>query len=146
MNVLNSIFVDACIFLEVQLDQQKVDECSDLLKYLEKPPLKAWTNSFLLYSMILTVLHKTNDIAKAKILIQAINSYKGLKIYHPSSDVCFSAILGIEKQNLDFDDSLVVSSMNKLGISNIVTFDKHFTGLTDINVLLPRVALQNMKK
>lgn len=140
------IFIDANIFLEVQLEQKNATDCTNLLLCLEKSPLRAWTNSFLVYSMLMTLLHKSKDVSRAKTFIQAINSYKGLRIFHPGSEVCFKAVLEIEKHGLDFDDSLVIACMKKLGITDIVTYDEHFKGLKDINVISPLIAIEKLEK
>lgn len=46
------IFIDANIFLEVQLSQDRAEECEKFLKTLEEGQTIAWINSFLLFSML----------------------------------------------------------------------------------------------
>ncbi|MHA2091449.1 MAG: type II toxin-antitoxin system VapC family toxin [Candidatus Kariarchaeaceae archaeon] len=132
-----SVFIDANIFLEVQLEQEQSEGCKKLLKYLEKSDEIAWTNSFLVFSMLLTIQHKTADLEKCKRFITILNSYNGLHVFNPGFSTIFNA-LDIQKQySLDFDDSLVVSSMDQLKISHIVTYDQDFDKIDRIIVLKP---------
>lgn len=140
-----SLFIDANIFLEVQLEQDQSAECKELLKHLEKSEDIVWTNSFLVFSMLLTIQHKTADLDKCKQFITILNSYNALNVLNPGFSTIFKA-LDIQRQyNLDFDDSLVVSSMDQLKISQIVTYDKDFDIVDRIKVLNPKEALTLLK-
>ncbi|HKZ41710.1 MAG TPA: hypothetical protein VJ044_12150, partial [Candidatus Hodarchaeales archaeon] len=46
--------------------------------------------------------------------------------------------------HLDFDDALVLASMNHLKIKTLASFDKHFANIPDIEVLDPLAALKRM--
>jgi predicted nucleic acid-binding protein len=141
---METLFIDANIFLEVQLDQNRAEECKILLKHLEKSEDICWINSFLVFSMLLTIQHKTADLDKCKRFVTILNSYDGLNVLNPSFSTIFKA-LDIQKEyNLDFDDSLVVSSMDQLEISHIVTFDEDFHSIDRITVLSPQEALKHL--
>lgn len=141
---MNSIFIDANIFLEVQLDQDRAEECKKLLKFLEDSEDVLWTNSFLLFSMLLTIQHKTGDLGKCKELVTIINSYKGIRIYNPGPSAVINALNLQEEYELDFDDALVLSSMDQLNISGIVTFDRDFEEIDRIDILSPQEALTQL--
>ncbi len=88
---------------------------------------------------------------KAKKLIEILNSYTVLIVYSPNLTTIYEAISEQEKNNLDFDDGLVIACMKELGIQDIVTFDTHFEDIPGINKLSPSEALtylknQNQKK
>lgn len=135
------IFIDANIFLEVMLQQEKAEECKNLLQYVEKSPKCAWINIFHIFSMVLIVQHKTNQISKSRKLIESLGSYEGLQIYIPTLETIIRTIDIQIELNLDFDDGLVIATMTELNISNIVTFDKHFDNIKGVEVLTPVRAL-----
>ena len=142
--MMEYLFIDANIFLEVQLGQAHSPECEKLLLGLETPPVRAWTNLFLVFSMILIIQNKTRDIEKSALLFQAVNSYRGLSVFVPSPEVVTTTFKKQTQFHLDFDDALVLASMNHLKIKTLASFDKHFANIPDIEVLDPLAALKKM--
>lgn len=140
------IFIDANIFLEVELLQNQADTCKDLLTFLETSSPCAWINSFLVFSMVLTIQHKTQNMDKTKKFIRILNSYSGLAVYSPNLSTIYNTISEQEKNNLDFDDGLVIACMKELGIQDIVTFDNHFDSIQGINKISPSKALKKLKQ
>ena len=140
------IFIDANICLEVELKQKLAKECKELLTYLETASPCAWINSFLVFSIVLTIQHKTQNKDKTKKFIKILNSYPGLSIYSPTLSTVHDGISEQEKNDLDFDDGLVIACMNELGIKDIVTFDSHFESIEGVNKISPSNALKNLKK
>lgn len=51
----------------------------------------------------------------------------------------------MEKNNLDFDDRLIIACMKELNIQGIVTFDSHFESVEGINILSPSKALADLR-
>ena len=139
------LFIDANIFLEVELRQSKADVCKELLTFLETSSPCAWINSFLIFSMVLTIQHKTQNLEKATKFIKILNSYSGLTVYPPNLSTIYNAISEQETHNLDFDDGLVIACMKELGIRDIVTFDNHFESIKGIEKLTPSNALTILK-
>ena len=139
------IFIDANIFLEVELEQKQAEECKELLTFLETAPPCAWINSFLVFSMVLTIQHKTQNNEKAQKLVEILNSYQGLAVYSPNLSTIHNAISEQVRNNLDFDDGLVIACMKELGIQDIVTYDNHFGALTEITKISPSKALAILK-
>ena len=139
------IFIDANIFLEVELQQNQAEECKELLTFLETSSPCAWTNSFIVFSMVITIQHKTQNMDKSKKLIEILNSYTGLIVYSPNLTTIYEAISEQEKNNLDFDDGLVIACMKEISIQDIVTFDTHFEDIPGINKLSPSKALTELK-
>ena len=139
------IFIDANIFLEVELQQKQADECKELLTFLETSSACAWINSFLVFSMVLTIQHKTQSKDKARKFIEILSSYPGLTVYSPNLSTIHIAISEQEKNDLDFDDGLVIACMKELNIQGIVTFDSHFESVEGINILSPSKALSDLR-
>lgn len=136
-----SLFIDANIFLEVQLQQAETSQCEKLLEYVESKRSEVWINSFLVFSMLLTIQHKTGNLEKCEQLLSILNSYQGLNVFNPSFSTILNAIRFQSNFSLDFDDALVLSCMDQLKITHIVTFDSDFDEIDKIDVLNPKEAL-----
>ena len=140
------VFIDSNIFLEIQLGQTNADKCELFLKNYEKNDHLGYINSFIFYSILLIIQHKTKDIEKSKNFVKIMNSFPGIKILHPTLDVIYSTHEIQSTFNLDFDDALVVASMRKLGIKNLVSYDHHFKKVNEINLLTPDKAITLIQK
>ncbi|NHI94349.1 MAG: PIN domain-containing protein [Candidatus Lokiarchaeota archaeon] len=138
-------FIDANILLEVMLDQQNSVECIECLKNLEKGKFYGYINDFLLYSICLTIIYKTDDLDLVKKFLKIIKSFNNLVIYYPSISDLTQAISFMNTYKLDFDDSLVLSCMKSLKIKNIISFDKHFDNISQINRIEPSFLKFNNK-
>lgn len=120
------IFIDANIFLEIFLKDAKSEECKAFLKSLQGRNRQALTTDFIMYSCILQVQNKLKATDFIKNVVIFFNSYSNLKVIMPTIDDIFDAIENIEKEKLDFDDSLVVACMKNYGIGELASLDKHF--------------------
>lgn len=120
------IFIDANIFLEVFLKDAKSEECKAFLKSLQEQNKQAITTDFIMYSCILQVQSKLKGTGFIKDVVIFFNSYSNFKVIMPTIDDIFDAIETIEKEKLDFDDSLVVACMKSYGIEKLASLDRHF--------------------
>ena len=121
-----TIFIDANIFLEIFLGDNKAEKCKELLKSLMEENKKAVTTDFIIYSCIL-IIH--NSFQETKFIRNAIiffNYHQNLQILRPSFDDTYHATEIMENCRLDFDDSLVVACMESNNIKKIASLDKHF--------------------
>lgn len=126
------IFIDANIFLEIFLKDSKSEECKFFLKSLQEQNRQVLTTDFIIYSCILQVQNKLKDTGIIKNAVVFFNSFSNLKIIMPTIDDIFDAIEVIEKEKLDFDDSLVVACMRNYSIAKLASLDKHFDKVRDI--------------
>jgi len=62
---------------------------------------------------------------------------KNIEILHPSLEAISIAIDKMRKYNIDFDDALVVSSMAEAKIKKLISFDKDFDKIKEIERLEP---------
>jgi len=122
------IFIDANIFLEIFLKDSKSEECKAFLKSLQEQNRQALTSDFIMYSCILQVQNKLRGTGFIKNAVIFFNSCSNLK----TIDDIFDAIEAIEKEKLDFDDSLVVACMKSKGVRELASLDKHFDKVKNI--------------
>lgn len=130
------IFIDANIFLEIFLKDAKSEECKTFLKSLQDQNRQALTTDFIMYSCILQVQNKLKATDFIKNVVIFFNSYSNLKVIMPTIDDIFDAIENIEKEKLDFDDSLVVACMKNYWIGELASLDKHFDKVKGIKRVL----------
>ncbi len=71
-----------------------------------------------------------------------IKDLKGLEIVRPSLSEIYNSLKISKKYNLDFDDSLVVSSMMNHNLKTLISLDKDFDQVREIKRIEPR----NLKK
>ena len=133
--MVNKIFIDANIFLEIFLQDIKSEECKSFLKSLNEGK-EAFTSDFIVYSCILQVQNKLKDSKLLKKTIIFFNSFN-INIIRPSLEDFYNATRIMETIGLDFDDSLVVACMKSQNIEELVSLDKHFDkvkGIKRINL------------
>ncbi|PIS06087.1 MAG: hypothetical protein COT80_02525 [Candidatus Buchananbacteria bacterium CG10_big_fil_rev_8_21_14_0_10_33_19] len=130
------IFIDTNIFLEMFLEDSKSQECEVFLKNLEKKGITAITSDFLINTSLLQIIfkNKKNDqLLKNAILF--FNCYKPLYIFRPSMEDSYNAAKIMKEKKLDYDDSLVLASMRKLGIKKLATLDKDFKKIKELEIV-----------
>lgn len=132
------MFIDANIFLEVQLEQNRSRECKDFLDKVDEGELQAFTSDFVIDSIV--IIMESSNVQTSKILtfLLAVRGSKGLSIYnHTFNDRILAAGVML-KSNLTFDDSMVTVAMKALKIETVVSFDSHFSGLKGIKRVEPK--------
>ena len=129
-------FIDANIFLEIFLKDAKSEECKAFLKSLQEQNKQALTTDFIMYSCILQVQNKLKDADSIRNVAIFFNSYPNLKVVMPTINDIFDAIEIIEKEKLDFDDSLVVACMKNNSIAELASLDKHFDKVKGIKRIM----------
>ncbi|MBS3097022.1 type II toxin-antitoxin system VapC family toxin [Candidatus Woesearchaeota archaeon] len=120
------VFIDANIFLEIFLENEKADNCEFYLKSSAGKNQTITTTDFIIHSCLLTILRKTNSLELARNALVFFSNLYQLKIIVPSIDDLSNALDLMGQRNLDLDDSLVVACMNGHGITELASLDRHF--------------------
>ncbi|MEK6922101.1 MAG: type II toxin-antitoxin system VapC family toxin [Nanoarchaeota archaeon] len=131
------IFIDANIFLEIALGDKKSESCKKLLTEVHNGQFRAYTSDFIIYSCLLQIQYKTKDSGIMKDFILFVNSLSNLSVLRPSLSEMTKAVEYRDKYKLDFDDSLVVSSMINNEIETLITLDTDFNKVSIIKVKQP---------
>ena len=99
------ILIDANIVLEVLLQQERWEECEELLEKVRRGEIEASISRLSLYSIKL-VMMKYGKIEELKLLLTLFLTFKGLTIIStsPMDDVRILDVMG--RFDLDFDDAL----------------------------------------
>lgn len=120
------VFIDANIFLEIELQDVKSEQCKSFLQKVATGEVRACTSDFIVYSCLLQLQHKLSDTRYVERFLLALNSLEGLRVVRPSLAEMAEAAKLMKKYSLDFDDGLVVACMKSRDIDVLVSFDKDF--------------------
>jgi len=129
-------FIDANIFLEIELEDEKKEECKKFFQRIIDGKEKSLTSDFILYSILLELIKKST-IKRAKEFLIFLEEIKNIEIFHPSSEIISQALDTMKRYGVDFDDALVVSIMAEAKIRKLVSFDKDFDKIKEIERIEP---------
>ena len=129
------MFIDANIFLEYLLKDKKWVEAGKFLGRISEGEV-GMTSDFIVYSILLRISHE-KKVQLMKDFTMTLASMKGLRIARFSPQILFNAVSLMEKNRLDFDDSLQVAFMQSLGIQQIVSLDRDFERVPGIKRIEP---------
>jgi len=116
------ILVDANIFLELFLGQEKAEDCEKFLQKVSNGELEAVVSKFTVHA-IEAVLNKSELILA---FLRNIQDLLGLNVYDTSTEDEMAASMLMDKIKLDFDDAVHYYLAKKLGVEAVVSYDKHF--------------------
>jgi len=124
--------LDANIFLEVALDQRLAEECEKLLRDIESSTAEAVISDFHLDTILIIMEHYNSSPSDMRRFISSLLGFRGLRIYTLSLSDRLKATGYMEKLCLDYDDALAYQTMKRCKIDVIISYDKHFNNLPDI--------------
>ena len=132
-------FIDTNVFLELEFQDARWEECRGFLKKVETGEVSACSSDFVVYGAILEIEAKTRKRSELKIetFLDALLSLSGLSILRPTIKEMKDAAKFVSSRKLDFDDAYVVSCMTANEITSIVSFDRHFDNLEEVRRLEP---------
>ncbi|MBI5392394.1 type II toxin-antitoxin system VapC family toxin [Candidatus Woesearchaeota archaeon] len=137
------VFIDANIFLEFILANEKAEICRDFVEKIRNHEIKAITSDFIIYTCLIQIQYQLKSKQSMHDFIELIHSLNSLHILRPLLNEIDTAIIISEEHKLDFDDSLVVSCMLNNGITKLISLDKDFDKINMIKRLEPEQYLKN---
>jgi predicted nucleic acid-binding protein len=129
-------FVDANIFLEVELQDKRKDECEKFFFGVVQGKQECFISDFILYAILIHLTHRGITLEAAKNFLAFIDQSK-IKVLVPDMQTLNDALKIIKKYNLDSDDALVVSTMTANKVTNLVSFDRDFDRIDLIKKIEP---------
>ncbi|MEK6887610.1 MAG: type II toxin-antitoxin system VapC family toxin [Candidatus Aenigmatarchaeota archaeon] len=136
------LFIDANIFLEVELEDKRSEECKQLFLRIYKKSIKSITSDFIVYTCLIQLENKAS-VKDMENFIVFLDNMRGIEVHSPTYKTLYRTFEIMKKYKLDFDDALVVSTMLSLGIKQLVSFDRHFDSVKEIERLEPIQLLKN---
>lgn len=125
-------FLDANVFLELALDQQRADQCDLFLRKIQRGLIKAVVTDFHVDTIMLIMEKYGKSPNDLRLFISSLMGFEGLRIYFLSLMDRLTAIRRMEEFKLDYDDALAYQVMTKLNIKSVVSYDRHFDSMRHI--------------
>jgi len=119
-------FVDANIFLEILLDDEKAQQCVNFLRSAEDEGTMLITTDFVVYTCFIQAERNARGYKSIKEAILFFDKLTNLKVIRPTIDDLNLAAELMDANKLDFDDSLIVACMENNNIRKLASLDRHF--------------------
>lgn len=119
------VFVDANIFLEIFLKNNKIEDCKKFLEKSRLGDISTFTSDFIVYTCLIQIQYKTKEINNMNDFVIFINTLN-LNILRLNIANIPRTVELMNKYKLDFDDALVVSFMKDNNIKTLISFDRDF--------------------
>ncbi len=120
------LLIDANIFLEAELGQQRAEECTSFLKLVQQGSVEALVTDFTVDSIALTIESHKKSARDVRTFLVSLTAYAGLRIYRVTAEEKILATKTMEALRTDFEDSLQLQAMLSNNITDIVSFDRDF--------------------
>ncbi|UCG01094.1 MAG: type II toxin-antitoxin system VapC family toxin [Candidatus Heimdallarchaeota archaeon] len=130
------MLIDTNIFLEVQLNQEKAQRASEILKAVFKNIIRAYITDFTVDSIAIIMEHYNKSPAEIKRFFVSLLAYEGLEFYQLSIFDKIEATEHMRSLQLDFDDACMYQAMQVLKITTIASFDTDFDKIPNIKRLV----------
>jgi predicted nucleic acid-binding protein len=127
-----TVIIDANVFLEVALDQERGRESRLFLEQVRDGKLSAALPDFHLDSILLVLERHGKSWIEMATFVASLFRYKGLTIYTPGLIGRLRAAKLMGKHDLDLDDALMVQALADLVGKAVVSYDVHLDGLDGI--------------
>lgn len=129
--------IDANIFLEILLRQNRVRECMAYLKRVRTGEIRAFTTNFIIDTISIAMDNAKCEPAQLRRFHLSLLKYKGLTLYDLTMADRVAATEHMEEHNLDFDDATAYATMMTTKTKEIVSMDKHFDKIAGITRIEP---------
>lgn len=116
------LLVDANVFLELFLGQERADECEKFLQKVSIGELEAVVSKFTIHAIEALLNNSTLILA----FLRNVEGSLGLDVYETSVEEEMAVSMLMDKVKLDFDDAVQYYLAKKLGAEAIVSYDRHF--------------------
>ena len=121
------MLIDTNIFLEVFLDQDRADDCSNFLEKLDRGELQGFVTDFTIHSLAV-VLERAGQPDYLPQVFAALSAFQGLRLLHASLLEHSEIALLARQVGLDFDDAYQAYFAQKMNVP-VISYDRHFDRL-----------------
>ncbi|MBS7623057.1 type II toxin-antitoxin system VapC family toxin [Candidatus Bathyarchaeota archaeon] len=135
-------FIDANIFLELLLDEERADDCEVFLERVRNGSIEGVTTDFIIDSIVLVMERWGKKPSELLLFLSSLLGYKSLQTHFLSLYERIEATKHMQSLNLDFDDSTTCQAMRSLRLDQIVSFDTDFDNVPGIKRIEPRETQQ----
>jgi len=140
--MMSAYMVDANIFLEVELKQERGSFCKAFLNKLKRGEMEGLTTDFIVDAIAIVMEDYGKTWIEIRKLLVSLTRYRSLRIYTLSLVDRMMATEFMKLYNLDFDDGTTYQAMRACNISQIVSYDNHFDNMPDIKRVTPEETVE----
>ncbi len=133
--------LDANIFLEFFLKQERAPECKELLLSIFENKIQAVVSDTTLVTIAFNLERCGQSWLEIRKFFLSLSRYEGLHIYIPSLPDKVFATDFMRDYKLDFDDALTLQASIASGCDTLISFDKDFAKIPIIKCLAPAQVL-----
>lgn len=133
--------IDASVFLEVELEQEKHEECEKFLEKVEEGSIKAIVPDFTIDSIAIVMEGNGKSWKDIRRFLISLALFNGLSVYSVKHNDRIKATEHMKNLRLNFDDSVILQSALSNNVKGIVSLDKDFDGMKEMNRVEPKDAL-----
>ena len=137
--------IDANIFLELQLDQKKADDCQVFLEAVQKGRIECFVTDLVLDSILIILEDRGRAPSELQGFLASVASFRGLRLYFLTLLDRLEATKIMSASRLDFEDSTLVRAARRLRVEGIVSFDRDFDRVKDLKRLEPSELVERYK-
>jgi len=132
-----NMLIDANIFLELFLDQEKADLSENFLNEVSSGKKTAFISSFTVDAVVITLVRKGVTLKTILSFLNGILQSSGLKVFQLSIQGRISSLRWMREYGLDYEDSITLQSAVSIRSEEILSFDKHFDKIKEIKRVEP---------
>lgn len=129
--------IDANIFLEVLLDQEKSSECQEFLQKVLRGEIRAMASDFTVDGVLLAMERNGLRWKSMKNFLISLMAYKNLIFYSPTISDKIAAAELMQSRSLDFEDSLTLQCAVAAQCKGLVSFDSDFNRIKEMKKYTP---------
>lgn len=137
--------IDANIFLEVELGQERGLESKEVLIKFRDDELQGVITDFLVDAIVIVMENYGKSGKDIAMFLRSLNGYEGISIVSMSLESKIYATEYMAVHGLDFDDALTYQCMKEHEIEIILSYDAHFDRLRDIKRLTPDMISRDIR-
>jgi len=132
------MFIDANIYLEFLLKQENAEKAKSFITAISnKSEGKAFVSNFNLDSIIIILCRNKISIKVMEDFIFEVVNSRGISIYEMTMQDRLKAMNLMKQYNLDYEDSLTLQAAIVTSSKEIVSYDKHFDNIKEIERIEP---------
>lgn len=133
------ILIDTNIFIELLLDQEKSSQCQKFLAKASRGEIKCVVTSFTVHAVEGLLTQKSKKIEN---FLKNIEKSTGIQVIQTEIGREREISKIAQESELDFDDSLQLSTARRTGAEKIVSFDSDFDN-KDVERVTPSQVIED---
>ena len=118
------MLIDTNIFLEVFLNQDRADHCSNFLEKVDRGELSGFVTDFTIHGLAV-VLERAGKGDSLAQVFTSLSAFQGSTVLHASLMEHAEIALFARQAGLDFDDSYQAYFAQRMNMP-VISYDRHF--------------------